>query len=115
MKTSTKESLGKNPMGINPTNQTAVVEKFPIGFNPTKSLGKSFESNGHLWWNQTHFGSYEFYKIGVGMTLQSYIFSTPTIFLSYKSIMYTHLLGKILLFSILTPFWFIRKIHTRRK
>ena len=46
MKTSTKESLGKNPMEINPTNQTIVIGKFPIGFNPTKFLGKSLESNG---------------------------------------------------------------------
>ena len=34
------------------------------------------------------------YRIGVGMTLQSYIFSTPMIFLSYESNMYTLLLGK---------------------
>src|SRR4051812_46879887 len=35
----------RNPIGINPTNQTTTIGKFPIGFNPTNFLYKSFESN----------------------------------------------------------------------
>jgi hypothetical protein len=45
MKSSEKDSLGNNPMGINPTNQTTIGGKFPIGCNPTNFLCKSFESN----------------------------------------------------------------------
>jgi hypothetical protein len=32
-------------MGNNPTNQTTIIGKFPIGFNATNLLCKSFESN----------------------------------------------------------------------
>lgn len=44
-KSSAKESLEKIPMGINPTNQTTIVEKFPIRLNPPNFLCKFFESN----------------------------------------------------------------------
>ena len=46
MKSSAKESLGKNPMGNNPTNQTTIIGKFPIGLSPTSFLYTiSFEPN----------------------------------------------------------------------
>jgi hypothetical protein len=45
MKSSAKNSLGKIPMGVNPTNQTTIIGNIPIGFNPTNFLCKSFKSN----------------------------------------------------------------------
>ena len=36
VKCSTNESLGKNPIGFNPTNQTTNVGKIPKDYNPSK-------------------------------------------------------------------------------
>ena len=43
--TSAKDSIGKNPMGFNPMNQTSTIGKIPKDLNPTRFLCKSFESN----------------------------------------------------------------------
>ena len=44
MGSSTNDSLGKIPIGSNPTNQMTKIGKFPIGFNPPQVLCNSFES-----------------------------------------------------------------------
>ena len=41
---SVKGSLGKFPLGFNPTNQTITIGKNPKDFNPPEFLYKSFES-----------------------------------------------------------------------
>ena len=42
---SVKDSLGKIPLGFNPTNQSITIGKNPKDFNPLEFLYKSFESN----------------------------------------------------------------------
>ena len=41
--TSAKDSIGKNPMGFNPMNQTSTIGKIPKDLNPTRFVCKSFE------------------------------------------------------------------------
>ena len=38
MGSSTNDSIGKIPIGSNPTNQTSKIGKFPVGLNPPKIL-----------------------------------------------------------------------------
>jgi hypothetical protein len=45
MKSSANDSPGKNPIEINHTNQTTIIRKFLIGFNPINFLYKFFKQN----------------------------------------------------------------------
>ena len=48
MKSSTHDSIGKIPIGLNPMNQTTNVGKNPKGSNPLKIPWNSFESKEPL-------------------------------------------------------------------